>query len=133
MSEEDREKGGYLFQMLPNSKSNFWYLFFTDGGSPRLTMLNGKYYERKNEEIDKVVIHKKRRRLSESPNDRKSTPPVGISEAKVTVSKRVSTESNASSGEPRSGQSSGSNSPKNYSQIKRKKRKLIKDRHFTFT
>ena len=94
-------------------------------------MLNGKYYERKNEEIDKVVIHKKRRRLSESPNERKSTPPVGINEAKVTVSKRVSTESNASSGEPRSGQSSGSNSPKNYSQIKRKKRKLI-NRHFTW-
>ena len=34
----------------------FCTFFFTDGGSPRLTMLNGKYYERKNEEIDKVLV-----------------------------------------------------------------------------
>ena len=111
----------------------YFEILFSDVGSGKVIMSNGKYYERnspressiaKNEEpieIDKVVIHKKRRRLSESPNERKSTPEE--SEARVTISKRISTESNASGCEPISGNSSGSNSPKNYSFIKRKKRK----------
>ena len=72
-------------------------------------------------EIDKVVIHKKRRRLSESSNERKPTPPENF-EAKVTISKRISSES--ISGEAHSANnSSGSNSPKNHSINKRKKRK----------
>ena len=95
-------------------------------------MSNGKSYEQNPKdrhgdnspttEIDKVVIHKKRRRLSEtSSNERKPTPPENF-EAKVTISKRISSES--ISGEAHSANnSSGSNSPKNHSINKRKKRK----------
>ena len=98
-------------------------------------MSNGKSYEQNskdrhygvnspNSEIDKVVIHKKRRRLSEtSSNERKPTPPENF-EAKVTISKRISSES--ISGEAHSANnSSGSNSPKNHSINKRKKRKYF--------
>ena len=112
---------------------------FLDGSNRRLKMSNGKSYNEQNNsnkdhrhgggdnsppttnEIDKVVIHKKRRRLSESSNERKPTPPENF-EAKVTISKRISSES--ISGEAHSANnSSGSNSPKNHSINKRKKRK----------
>ena len=106
---------------------------FLDGSNRRLKMSNGKSYNEQSNsnkdhnsppttnEIDKVVIHKKRRRLSESSNERKPTPPENF-EAKVTISKRISSES--ISGEAHSANnSSGSNSPKNHSINKRKKRK----------
>ena len=121
-----------------NSKVYHFFLqkhlfIFLDGSNRRLKMSNGKSYNEQSNsnkddnsppttnEIDKVVIHKKRRRLSESSNERKPTPPENF-EAKVTISKRISSES--ISGEAHSANnSSGSNSPKNHSINKRKKRK----------